>query len=65
MSKHNIFEFKDRDTISDALTEMLRTGAHHLIHQAVQIELEELLAANAHRLTSDGMTWSRFLIHPS
>jgi transposase-like protein len=54
MSKHNIFEFKDRDTIADALTEMLRTGANHLIHQAVQIELEELLATNAHRLTSDG-----------
>jgi hypothetical protein len=33
---------------------MLRTGANHLIHQAVQIELEELLATNAHRLTSDG-----------
>ena len=54
MSKHNIFELKDRDTISDALTEMLRTGANHLIHQAVQIELEDLLAANTHRLTSDG-----------
>jgi len=54
MSKHNIFEFKDRDTISDALTEMLRTGAEQLIHQAVQIELQELLAANAHRSTSEG-----------
>ncbi len=54
MSKHNIFELKDRDTISDSLTEMLRTGANQLIHQAVQIELEELLAANTRRLTSDG-----------
>ena len=54
MSKHNIFELKDRDTISDALTEMLRTGANHLIHQAVQIELEDLLAANTDRLTPDG-----------
>ena len=54
MSKHNIFDIKDRDTISDALTEMLRTGANQLIHQAVQIELNELLATNAHRLTSDG-----------
>ena len=54
MSKHNIFEFKDRETISDELTQMLRTGAHQLIHQAVQIELEDLLAANAHRLTTDG-----------
>jgi len=54
MSKHNIFEFKDRDTFSDALSEMLRTRANQLIHQAVQIELEELLATNAHRLTPDG-----------
>ena len=52
MSKHNIFELKDRETISDSLTEMLRSGANQLIHQAVQIELEELLAANTHRLTS-------------
>ena len=47
VSKHNIFEFKDRDTITDILTEMLRAGSQQLIHQAVQIELEELLAANA------------------
>ncbi len=45
MSKHNIFEFKDRDTILDELTEILRMGSQQLIHQAVQIELEELLAA--------------------
>ena len=54
MDKHNIFEFKDRDTITDNLTDMLRTGAQQLIQQAVQVELEELLAANACRLTSDG-----------
>ena len=54
MNKHNIFEFKDRDTITDNLTEMLRTGAQHLIHQAVQAELETLLSSNAHRLTDDG-----------
>ena len=54
MSKHNIFEFKDRDTISDSLTEMLRTGSQQLIHEAVQLELGELLAANAHRLMPDG-----------
>jgi putative transposase len=54
MSKHNIFEVKDRDTISDSLTEMLRTGSQQLIYQAVQIELEALLASNKHRLTADG-----------
>jgi transposase-like protein len=54
MNKHNIFEFKDRDAITDNLTKMIRTGAQQLIHQAVQVELNELLAVNAHRLTSDG-----------
>ena len=33
---------------------MLRTGSQQLIYQAVQIELEALLAANEHRLTTDG-----------
>jgi transposase-like protein len=54
MSKHNIFAFKDRDTITDALTEMLRTGAQQLIYQAVQAEQTELLALHANRLTKDG-----------
>ncbi len=54
MNRHNIFEFKDRDAITDNLTEMLRTGAQQLIRQAVQVEPEELLLSNAHRLTDDG-----------
>ena len=32
MSKHNFFEFNYRDTITDAWTEMLQTGAQQLIH---------------------------------
>jgi len=54
MNKHNIFEFKDRDTITDALTNMLQTGAQQLIHQAVQVELEELLELYSGSLTKDG-----------
>jgi len=54
MSKHNIFEFKDRDTITDALTNMLQTGAQQLIHRAVQVELEELLELHSGSLTKDG-----------
>lgn len=54
MNQHNIFEFKDRDAITDNLTEMLKAGAQQLIQQAVQVELEGLLAVNAHRLTPDG-----------
>ena len=53
MSKLNIFEAKDRETISDSLTQVLRTGSQRLIYQAVQIELKALLAANTHRLTTD------------
>ena len=54
MSKDNVVEFKDRDTITDALTEMLRNGAQQLIHQAVQTELTEFLDQYTNRLTSDG-----------
>ena len=54
MNKNNIFELKDRAEISDALTDLLKTGAQQLIHHAVQLELEELLSANAHRLTDQG-----------
>ncbi len=54
MSKNNVVEFKDRDRITDALTEMLRTGAQQLIHQAVQMELEELLEHYADRLLPNG-----------
>ena len=52
MSKHNIFELKDRDKITDELTAMLRTGVQQLIKQAVQFDLEEQLAI-AYRLTAD------------
>jgi len=54
MNKDNVVEFKDRDTITDTLTEMLRTGAQQLIHQAVQTELTEFLGQYAHRLTTNG-----------
>jgi len=54
MSKDNVVEFKDRDTITDALTEMLRNGAQQLIHQAVQTELAEFLDHYSDRLTTDG-----------
>lgn len=37
MSKQNVIEIKNRDTIADALTEMLKIGALQLINQAVQL----------------------------
>ncbi|MCU7894650.1 MAG: hypothetical protein KZQ62_06670 [Candidatus Thiodiazotropha sp. (ex Lucinoma aequizonata)] len=42
MRKNNVVKLTGRDTISDLLTELLRTGAERLIYQAV--EVEELLS---------------------
>lgn len=54
MGKSNVLEFQGRDTISDPLTELLRTGAEQLIYQAVEVELLELLAEHSERRTEDG-----------
>jgi len=54
MSKHNVVEIKNRYIITDALTDMLRTGAQQLIHQAVQVELAEFMEHYTDRLTDEG-----------
>ncbi len=54
MSKHNVVDLKDRDITLDPLTELLRTGAQNLIHQAVEMELQELLAQHSDRRTEEG-----------
>ena len=54
MSKGNVLEFQGREVVADALTEMLRTGAQQLIHQAVEAELQELLERHSERRTADG-----------
>ncbi len=54
MDKTNVFEFAGRDTISDPLTDLLRTGAQQLLTQAVEAELQELLSAYAGQRTEDG-----------
>jgi len=54
MSKSTVVEFKDRETITDPLSEMLKAGAKQLIHQAVEAELAGLLSEHAHRKTGDG-----------
>ncbi len=43
MSNNNVVEINNRDIITDALTDMLRTGAQQLIHQSVQVELTEFI----------------------
>ncbi len=54
MSKNTVVEFQGRESFSDPLTEMLRIGAQKLIRQAVESEIQELLAQYADRRTTDG-----------
>ncbi|MCU7880249.1 MAG: transposase [Candidatus Thiodiazotropha sp. (ex Lucinoma aequizonata)] len=53
MRKNNVVKLTGRDTISDPLTELLRTDAERLIYQAVEVELLELLAEDSERQTED------------
>ena len=54
MNKHNVVALQDREVLSDPLTEMLREGAMQLIHQAVEAELQDLLAEHAQQRTAEG-----------
>jgi putative transposase len=54
MRKNNVIKLAGRDAITDPLTELLRTGAEQLIYQAVEAELQALLAEHAERRTEDG-----------
>ena len=54
MSKHNVIELAGRELGNDPLSELLRSGAERLIYQAVEAELETLLAEHADRRTEDG-----------
>jgi len=46
-------ELEGREQIVDPVTQLLRNGARRLIEQAVEAELEQLLAAHAVRRTDD------------
>ena len=54
MNKSNVVEFSSRDAIVDPLSELLRAGAGQLIYQAVEAELNELLAEHSERRLADG-----------
>jgi len=54
MCKDNIVQFAGREEFSDTLTELLRQGAHQLIQQAVEAELEEFMEQFTGRLLEDG-----------
>jgi len=54
MSKNNVIELAGRETIDDPLTGLLRMGAEQLIYQAVEADLQEVLAKHSGRRTEDG-----------
>jgi len=54
MKENNVVEFAGREQFSDALTELLRTGARHLIQEAVEVELSEFLRQFAGKALNDG-----------
>tara|TARA_B100000315_G_scaffold254751_1_gene296478 strand:- start:40 stop:1287 length:1248 start_codon:yes stop_codon:yes gene_type:complete len=56
MSKDTVVELKSLATTKDPLTELLRFGAQQLIQEAVEVELQELLAEHRERRTADGNT---------
>lgn len=44
MTKSNVIDLEGRESSTDALTELLRTGARQLLQQAIEAELQELLS---------------------
>lgn len=54
MNKDNVVKLNSPEKILDPLTELLRAGAQQLIQQAVDSELQTLLATHADRRTNEG-----------
>ena len=54
MNKHNVISFQDREFPADPLTELLRSGAKQLLHQAVEAELSDFLATFRDQTTDSG-----------
>jgi len=54
MNKDNVIELSGRETNTNPLTELLRSGAQKLIQQAIETELNILLDENADRRTESG-----------
>jgi transposase-like protein len=54
VSDSNVFKLSQPDTLSDPLTEVLRSGARALLAQAVAAEVAGFLESHADKLTDDG-----------
>ena len=55
MIKNNVVEFAGRETLADPLTELLKEGARKLLAQAVESEVEDLLAMFQDCRTESGL----------
>ena len=54
MSKDNVVQFERRDSFSDTLTELLKTGAQQLLAQAVEAEVSQFLEQFQHKRLDNG-----------
>ena len=54
MGKSNVIELAGRAGSTDPLTELLRSGARQLLHQAIETEVQVLLSAHSGRTLEDG-----------
>src|SRR5271167_130133 len=54
MTETRVVALRQKGTIDDPLTEILRTGARRLIAQAVEAEFETFLASTAELVLADG-----------
>jgi putative transposase len=54
MTESNVIALKDPVNIRDPLTELLRSGAKKLLHDAVEAELTEMLSGYAEHRDSSG-----------
>jgi histone H3/H4 len=55
MDKNSILEFNNKESVSDVLNELLRSGAQKLIHNAVEVCIKEK------RVFSETVCLQRFL----
>ena len=53
MNKSNVIELAGRVESTDPLTELLRSGARQLLQEAIEAELQELLAKHSDRVLED------------
>lgn len=54
MNKDNVVSLSSREAISDAVTDLLKTGAQQLLQQAIEAELQQFMQQFEERRLEDG-----------